>query len=138
MFICFYIMELMREFTVEMLDGVGRCRDTTAIYFHRTPNRSNGKFTCFNKVSDIFLLHVSGTQSVKAVEDFGSNRLLSLLKPADPSSTARAIIEAGATRSRHLYFPWIETRVVTALYTFFPETVSAGFRFIWRSMGLKG
>ena len=80
----------------------------------------------------------SGTGSVKAVEGFGSNRLLSLVKPADPSSTARTIIEAGATRTKHLYYPWLETRVVTALYTFFPETVAAGFRFIWRSMGLKG
>ena len=72
------------------------------------------------------------------MQGFGSDRLLSLVKPADPASTARAIVEAGATRSTHMYYPWVETRVVTALYTFFPETVAAGLRFIWKSMGVKG
>ena len=69
--------------------------------------------------------------AMESVKAFGGERLLNSVTAVDASDTALAVIQAGASRVQRLYYPYGGARLVIALYSFFPETISSGFRYLW-------
>ena len=79
-----------------------------------------------------FNLIISETDNAIAnVERLGPKRMLKLMKPALSSDAALAIIEAGATKKKRLYYPYAEGRFIPILFCFFPDAMSKLFRYVW-------
>ena len=62
--------------------------------------------------------------------------MLKLMRPPLPSDAALAIIEAGATKKKRLYYPYAEGRFIPILFGFFPDAMSKLFRYVWERKGM--
>ena len=77
------------------------------------------------------LIIVETDNALANVERLGPKRMLKLMKPPLPSDAALAIIEAGATKKKRLYYPYAEGRFIPILFCFFPDAMSKLFRYVW-------
>lgn len=72
----------------------------------------------------IFIILISGTESaLNELRNFGQYFLLNNIKAAEPPDAAYAIVRGGALRAREIYFPYMETRILTMLRDWLPRTV---------------
>lgn len=91
-------------------------------------------FVCFEfDVKLSFFSHsFSGTESaISELRNFGQHFLLKYIKAAEPPDAAYAIIRGGALRAREIYFPYMETRVLTLLRDLLPRTVDYINRWVY-------
>ncbi|XP_071140812.1 hydroxysteroid 11-beta-dehydrogenase 1-like protein isoform X1 [Mytilus edulis] len=73
-----------------------------------------------------------GTESaISELRNFGQHFLLKYIKAAEPPDAAYAIIRGGALRAREIYFPYMETRVLTLLRDLLPRTVDYINRWVY-------
>lgn len=76
-----------------------------------------------------------GTESaLTELKNFGQYFLLNTVKVAEPSDAAYAIIRGGALRAREIYFPYMETRILTMLRDWLPRTVDYINRFVYTTV----
>ncbi|XP_064596087.1 hydroxysteroid 11-beta-dehydrogenase 1-like protein [Liolophura sinensis] len=62
---------------------------------------------------------------------FGKKFLLETLKPALPADAALAIIKGGANRQWEMYFPYLETRLITLIRDWMPKPLAAINRYLY-------
>lgn len=73
-----------------------------------------------------------GTESaLNELRNFGQYFLLNTIKAAEPPDAAYAIIRGGTLRAREIYFPYMETRILTMLRDWLPMTVDYVNRFMY-------
>lgn len=74
----------------------------------------------------------SATESaITELKNFGQFFLLNNIKAAEPPEAAYAIIRGGALRAREIYFPYMETRVLTMFRDWLPKTVDYINRYVY-------
>ena len=57
--------------------------------------------------------------------------ILDTFTPASPSDAAMAIIKGGATRTREVFFPYMEAKLMTLVRDWFPESLAAFNRYMY-------
>ncbi|CAC5401755.1 HSD11B1 [Mytilus coruscus] len=73
-----------------------------------------------------------GTESaISELRNFGQHFLLKYIKAAEPPDAAYAIIRGGALRAREIYFPYMETKILTMLRDLLPRTVDYINRWVY-------
>ena len=79
-----------------------------------------------------FLIIFTGTQNtVDQMQKFGLDTILNTFKPGNPSDAAMAIIKGGATRTREVFFPYLEAKLLTLVRDWFPESLAAFNRYMY-------
>ena len=76
-------------------------------------------------------MYAGTANAVHQMKLFGLNTLLSMVTAADPSSTALAIIQGGATRAREVYYPFIQVKVMVLLKDWCPHTLSTVMQWLY-------
>lgn len=74
---------------------------------------------------------VATESAISELKNFKQFFLLNNIKAAEPPDAAYAIIRGGALRAREIYFPYMETRVLTMLRDWLPKTVDYINRFVY-------
>ena len=76
-------------------------------------------------------MFVGTDATLRQMQKFGLNMILDTFQAADPSDAAMAIIKGGATRTREVYFPYFEAKILTLVRDWFPETLAAFNRYMY-------
>ena len=75
----------------------------------------------------------AGTDSALSnLRRHGYNFLVNTVKAAEPADAALAVIKGGAMRLREMYFPYMETKILTLLRDWIPGTMDAINRYLYQ------